>query len=429
MADSPILFSRREAIALGAAAALSPAFSMVSFAAAAPNRKVPKSLAGAMRWFQLALVEKDPATFDPDWWLDYFKRIQAQGACISAGGMCAFYPTDVPFHHRSEWLGDKDTFGYLVKGCRKLNMSVIARVDPHCIRDDAAKAHPEWVAVDANGQKAHHMVIADRWLSCALGPCNFEFMPQVLREIVGRYDVDAIFANRWAGHITCYCDSCKANFKQATGFDAPRNARERGWAEFQKWRAARLFEVWDTWDAAVRKEKADCCCLMNMGGANRGEMTQIGQRAAMVAADRQGRNAANMPPWAAGWNAKIFRSVMAGKPVAGISSVGNDDAHRWKDSVQSPAELRLWILECIAQGHAAVGGEVLRHALRPALDAGCRKHLQLARREREVFAKHAQSRARRRGLVGTNGPGDRQCQNRGQPVGRLSVARGSSHSV
>ena len=89
---------------------------------------------------------------------------------------------------------------------------------------------------------------------------------------------------------------------------------------------------------------------MNMGGANRGEMTQIGQRAAMVAADRQGRNAANMPPWAAGWNAKIFRSVMAGKPVAGISSVGNDDAHRWKDSVQSPAELRLWILECIAQG-------------------------------------------------------------------------------
>jgi len=52
MADSPILISRREAIALGAAAALSPAFSMVSFAAAAPDGKVPKSLAGAMRWFQ-----------------------------------------------------------------------------------------------------------------------------------------------------------------------------------------------------------------------------------------------------------------------------------------------------------------------------------------------------------------------------------------
>ena len=70
----------------------------------------------------------------------------------------------------------------------------------------------------------------------------------------------------------------------------------------------------------------------------------------MVAADRQGRNAAVMPPWAAGWNAKVFRSVMAGKPVAGISSIGNDDAHRWKDSVQSAAEIRLWLLECIAHG-------------------------------------------------------------------------------
>jgi hypothetical protein len=348
MPDMPLLVSRREVLMLGAAAAISPALATISIAA--PMQKTPLALERAMRWVQLALVEKDPATFDPDWWLDFFKRAKADGACISAGGMCAFYPTEVPFHHRSEWLGDKDTLGYLVNGCRKLNMAVIARVDPHCIRDEAAKAHPEWVAVDASGQKARHMVMADRWLSCALGPCNFEYMPQVLREIVSRYGVDAIFANRWAGHITCYCESCKTNFKQATGFDAPRNAQQRGWADFQKWRAQRLFEVWDVWDAAVRKEKADCCCLMNMGGANRAEMTKIGQRAEMVAADRQGRNAANMPPWAAGWNAKVFRSVMAGKPVAGISSVGNDDAHRWKDSVQSPAELRLWILECIAQG-------------------------------------------------------------------------------
>jgi hypothetical protein len=79
-------------------------------------------------------------------------------------------------------------------------------------------------------------------------------------------------------------------------------------------------------------------------------MTQIGRRAEIVAADRQGRNTAAVPPWLAGWNAKVFRSVMADKPVAGITSVGNDDAHRWKDSVQSPAELRLWTLECIANG-------------------------------------------------------------------------------
>jgi hypothetical protein len=348
MVEQSWLVSRRELLAAAAAVSLVPAMSFVS--AIGATQSSPSILKKSMRWIQLALVEKDPATFDPDWWLAFFQRVHAQGACISAGGMCAFYPTEVPGQHRSEWLGEKDTLGYLVDGCRKLNMAVLARVDPHCIRDADAQAHPEWVAVDANGRKARHMVIQDRWLSCALGPCNMEFMPKVLTEIASKYDIDGFFANRWAGHITCYCDSCKANFKRATGFDAPTNRNERGWSEFQKWRTARLFEVWDAWDAAVQKVKPNVPCLMNMGGVHEPEMETIGRRAKMVAADRQSRKAAVMPPWAAGYNAKVFRSVMEDRPVAGICSVGVDDNHRWKDSVTSAAELKLWILECIANG-------------------------------------------------------------------------------
>jgi hypothetical protein len=350
MDDSALTFSRREFLAAGAAGAIALGSGFSLTTAIAASDVGSDRLKRAMRWIQLALVEKDPATFDPDWWLAFFKRVHAQGACISAGGMCAFYPTEIPGHHRSEWLGDKDTLGYLIDGCRKLDMAVIARVDPHCIRDADAQAHLDWVAVDANGRKARHMVMQDRWLSCALGPCNMEFMPKVVAEIAGKYDIDAFFANRWAGHITCYCDSCKANFKTASGFEAPTNRNERGWSEFQKWRTARLFEVWDAWDAAVQKVKPNVPCLMNMGGAHDPEMEIVGKRAKMVAADRQSRKAAVMPPWAAGYNAKVFRSVMGDRPVAGICSVGVDDNHRWKDSVTSAAELKLWILECIANG-------------------------------------------------------------------------------
>ena len=46
-----------------------------------------------MRWAQLVLVENDPGRFDPDFWLDYFKRIHADGACLSTGGLVAYYPT------------------------------------------------------------------------------------------------------------------------------------------------------------------------------------------------------------------------------------------------------------------------------------------------------------------------------------------------
>src|ERR1700688_5068935 len=54
-----------------------------------------------MRWAQLAFVEDDPGNYDLAFWLDYFKSIHADAACLSAGGVVAFYPTDIPLHYRS----------------------------------------------------------------------------------------------------------------------------------------------------------------------------------------------------------------------------------------------------------------------------------------------------------------------------------------
>ena len=59
---------------------------------------------GPMRWVQLTLVENDPGNFDPAFWLDYFKKLHADAATLSAGGIVAYYPTEVPLHHRSAWL-------------------------------------------------------------------------------------------------------------------------------------------------------------------------------------------------------------------------------------------------------------------------------------------------------------------------------------
>src|SRR6188472_4368682 len=80
-----------------------------------------------MRWVQLTLVENDPGRFDPQFWLDYFRRLHADAATLSAGGIVAYYPTEIPLHHRSAWLADSDPFGTLVAGCRALRMRVVAR--------------------------------------------------------------------------------------------------------------------------------------------------------------------------------------------------------------------------------------------------------------------------------------------------------------
>ncbi len=44
----------------------------------------------AMRWGQLAFVENDPGNYDPDFWLDYFRKTHTDGVLLSAGGIVAF---------------------------------------------------------------------------------------------------------------------------------------------------------------------------------------------------------------------------------------------------------------------------------------------------------------------------------------------------
>jgi hypothetical protein len=66
-----------------------------------------------MRWAQLTLVENDPGRFDPQFWLDYFTRIHADAACLSADRVVAYSPTAVPLHHRSASSGAGDPSGDL----------------------------------------------------------------------------------------------------------------------------------------------------------------------------------------------------------------------------------------------------------------------------------------------------------------------------
>jgi hypothetical protein len=35
-----------------------------------------------MRWAQLTLVENDPGQYDPNFWLDYFRRTHSDAACL-----------------------------------------------------------------------------------------------------------------------------------------------------------------------------------------------------------------------------------------------------------------------------------------------------------------------------------------------------------
>ena len=356
---NPISLTRREFLQSTAVAGTGAAFAHVTpalWGQAAPTGSSTPISAWAskpMRWAQLTLVEDDPAHFDSAFWLDYFKRTRSDGVCLSGGGCVAYYPTEVPYHHRSAWLGDRDVLGELISGCRKLGMSVLVRTDPHATYDDAKAAHPDWIAVEANGNPRRHWSSPEMWVTCALGPYNFDFMTSVHKEIMARYHVDGIFMNRWEGSGDCYCQHCRDNFRSATALELPRtsDARDPGRRAFLQWRRQRLVEVIDVWNGAIRAINPESSVIPNNGSGASSPLNsiEISRRAPMLAADRQARHGL-AAPWLVGKSAKEYRATMGPKPVIGLFGIGLEEQYRWKDSVTSNAEIRIWALDAIANG-------------------------------------------------------------------------------
>jgi hypothetical protein len=299
-----------------------------------------------MRWGQLTLAENDPAPgqYDVHFWLDYFQRARCDGVCLSAGGCVCYYPTQIPYHFKSPYLGDRDAFGELYHGCRELGMTVIARTDPHAIHQDAFEAHPEWVMVGADGNPVRHWASPDLWVTCALGPYNFTQMTAISREIVSRYKVDGIFSNRWAGHGICYCESCRKLFRDASGLNLPQilDPHDPARKAYLIWRQGRLFELWKVWDDAIREINPLARFIANAGGGALSglDMKHIGELSDILFADRQARHGLS-PAWINGKNGKEYR---------GIFSIGVEEPYRWKDSVQNPAEIIQFVSDGVANG-------------------------------------------------------------------------------
>jgi len=309
----------------------------------------------ANRWVQLTLAEDDPAHFDAEFWLALMRDSRANAVCISAGGYIAYYPTRIPFHYRSRYLGDTDPFGRVVDDARALGMHVMARVDPHAIHADAAAAHPEWLALDSNGEPLEHWSYSGVWLTCPFSPYHREFITEVARELVRDYDIDAIFANRWEGHGgISYSEHARRGFYDDTGLDLPaqEDPASAAWLEYIRWRRRQLSELVAIWDDAVRDIRPHARFIPNIGSLAVRDMDRelIARHYPIFFIDKQGRSGPEAP-WSAGRNGKRSRGLFRERPVGLITSVGPEHhEYRWKDAVAPPEETKTWIVDGFAQG-------------------------------------------------------------------------------
>jgi hypothetical protein len=130
----------------------------------------------------------------------------------------------------------------------------------HAAHEEVHRAHPDWIEQDRDGNVVRHWVMPDMFLTCRFGPYNFEHMPLVVEEVLTRYDVDAVFANRWVEYGSfrvCYCVYCRQLFRERYALDLPREpySDEPSWKLYMRFYQERIAELWRLWDATCKKTR------------------------------------------------------------------------------------------------------------------------------------------------------------------------------
>jgi hypothetical protein len=221
-----------------------------------------------LRWAQTNLTEKDPARYDADWWRDQWRRTRVQGAIINAGGIVAYYPSKFPLQHRAEFLGDRDLYGEIVAAARSEGLVVLARMDSNRAHQEFYDAHPDWFAIDADGNPYR---AGDLYVACVTGPYYREHLTGVLEEIIERSAPDGITDNSWSGldrdHI-CYCPNCSSGFKEAARLDLPGRVDwdDPAYRRWILWSYQQRMAVWDLNNEVTTRAGGPDCLWIGMNG-------------------------------------------------------------------------------------------------------------------------------------------------------------------
>jgi hypothetical protein len=321
--------SRREWLMLTGAAYASPAY------AQGPWYQTMR------RCGQVNFNERDPIELNIDDWLKYWAGLKINALLLNAGGIVAFYPTRVPYHRKSQYLGNRDLFGDFAKAAKKRSIRVVARMDCNYAWEEAWKAHPEWFEQNADGSPRLHDQASWLYKTCTYSAYFTEQMPAIIREINLLYDVDGFFTNGWPGAegpSSCHCAECRA-FGDAKS------------PEYRERHLERVLEVWRLWDATAKQKKWDSVYVGNLGGGIRAstDLRRIAAVAGWFNADHQGRSGST-PIWDCAQQGRVAQCVMKGRTITNVTGAYANSHPLWRHTSKAPEEATMWLAQTTASG-------------------------------------------------------------------------------
>src|SRR5580698_10404151 len=345
--------NRREFLAVSAASLVVTSTGKLGAEALSPGKHWYETM---LRCGQINFNERDPLTMKPDQWMDYWASLKIDAVLLNGGGIMAFYPTKVPYQHRSEFLGSRDLFGEMSEAARKRGMRVVARMDCNYAYEEAFKAHPEWFQFNADGTPRRHNECPWLYKTCMFSTYFTEQMPAIYREINQRYAPDGFYTNGWPGTEAlevCHCQNCQKIYREQTGGTPPETTDVHSaiYREYYDVYMDHIASVWTLWETTAKENHPDSVYVGNLGGGIRTvkDVKRLGEVAAWFNADNQGRNG-NTPIWMCAQQGHVARSAMNGRTVTNVIGSYSNGSINWRHSSKAPAEMTLWMAQAAASG-------------------------------------------------------------------------------
>ena len=340
---------------LAAASAL-PAASLLEPLRASPRGEDSAWYSAMRRCAQINYNEIDPLHIDPEAWMDYWASLKVNAVLVNGGGILAFYPTRVPYHHRSQFLGSRDVLGEMVTAAKKRGLRVIARMDCNLAYQEALEAQPEWFERNRDGSARPHAECPWLYRTCMFSAYFTGQMPAIYREINEHYPVDGFFTNGWpstAALGVCYCDACQKVFREKVG-GVPPEATDASNLLYRRYYAVymdRVLEIWKLWQSVAQEKKPESVYVGNLGGGINTvkSVKTLAEVAAWFNADHQGRSG-TIPIWSCAQQGRVAQSVMNGRTTTNITGAYAVGRPTWRHTSQSPAEMRMWLAQTAASG-------------------------------------------------------------------------------
>lgn len=288
--------------------------------------------------------EHDPATGDVEKWADYWASAKVQAVALSVSGPVAFYPTEVPFFHRSSFLGSRDLFGECVKAAKSRGIRVYGRMSPDIQWMDPKllEAHPTWFRHNEDGSP--QFSAPNIAFTCQFSGQYDQQQPAIIRELNARYDIDGVYMNGWPGNQVCYCDNC----------------RKIGDPHSEQYHAAladRVQMLIGLYKKTVLEKSPKNFYSCNLGGGLREsflDQWKLTRESNWYTADNQSRPGVVAPVWADAQQVKFAKALMGDRPMAAVTaSYTRAGELMWRQVADVSAEPTCRLAQTVAAGGIA----------------------------------------------------------------------------